>query len=124
MPSIHPRRDANRWRHALQAAGIELAFLEALPPELRAEVLAAHGVSLPAAAPPPAVAPAPAPAPHAPAPPAASPPTPAEAPLEERQPEAGAAAAVPAAEPDQPAPVAPAEQPGMTFSDTVRLCCS
>ncbi|KAK9785185.1 hypothetical protein WJX73_010540, partial [Symbiochloris irregularis] len=29
-----------------EAAGIELAFLDALPPELRLEVLAAHGVSL------------------------------------------------------------------------------
>lgn len=34
-----------------QEAGIDLAFLEALPPELRAEVLSAHGTKVPEPAP-------------------------------------------------------------------------
>ena len=34
-----------------QEAGIDLAFLEALPPELRAEVLSAHGAKVPEPAP-------------------------------------------------------------------------
>ena len=34
-----------------QEAGIDLAFLEALPPELRAEVLSAHGAKMPDPAP-------------------------------------------------------------------------
>jgi len=38
-------------KRAAEAAGVDLAFLEALPPELQAEVLSQHGVSLPAPAP-------------------------------------------------------------------------
>jgi hypothetical protein len=59
-------------RDSGQGAGIDLAFLEALPPELRAEVLSAHGAEVPAAEPAPALA-APAPAPGADAPAAAAP---------------------------------------------------
>ncbi len=36
----------NRLRRAAEAAGIDLAFLEALPEELRAEVLAMHGANV------------------------------------------------------------------------------
>ncbi|DBB00800.1 TPA: hypothetical protein ACH3X1_000730 [Trebouxia sp. C0004] len=57
---------------AAQDAGIDLAFLEALPEELRAEVLAAHGVTLPPPG-PPAAAPAAAAAPEAAAAPAEQP---------------------------------------------------
>ncbi|KAL0033594.1 hypothetical protein WJX79_006288 [Trebouxia sp. C0005] len=79
---------------AAQDAGIDLAFLEALPEELRAEVLAAHGVTLPPPA-PPAAAPAAAAVPEAAAAPAA-------------QPAEGAAAAATPSEGEAAAPAAEA----------------
>ncbi|KAL4856977.1 E3 ubiquitin-protein ligase UPL1 [Chlorella vulgaris] len=54
---------------AAEAAGIDAAFLEALPPELRSEVLAGAGIRVP---PPQTAAPAAAPAAPAPAAPAAA----------------------------------------------------
>lgn len=58
--------------HDCQEAGIDLAFLEALPPELRAEVLSAHGAKMPEPAPAAAAAQPAAGAAVAPAEPAAA----------------------------------------------------
>ncbi|KAI3425184.1 hypothetical protein D9Q98_008953 [Chlorella vulgaris] len=77
---------------AAEAAGIDAAFLEALPPELRSEVLAGAGIRVP---PPQTAAPAAAPAAPAPAAPAAAAAAAAPAP-------AAGEGAQPAAEPAAP----------------------
>ncbi|GAX74557.1 hypothetical protein CEUSTIGMA_g2006.t1, partial [Chlamydomonas eustigma] len=55
-PADHALTMDDRLRRAAQAAGIDMTFLEALPEELRAEVLAMHGYEAPEVeAEPPAV---------------------------------------------------------------------
>lgn len=93
---------------AAAAAGIDLAFLEALPSELWLEVLAAQGVQVPPQRPPPPAAqPVAAPEPTA-APPAPTEPAAAAAAEAAPAAEAGAVTASAAAEGTSTAPAAPA----------------